>query len=106
PPAAPAPAAPSPTEKGSFLSDGFGDVLVGAGLAAAIAGGVLLATAGSPDGAQTYDDFQMRHDTAVTHQKFGVIALGVGAALVVGGITHWVIWSSGDETGVAVAGRF
>ena len=118
PAAEPAPAPPSPpavvlTEKPPppreprrFYQDGLGDVLVGAGLAAAIAGGVLLATAGSPDDATTYDEFQMRRDTAITHQRWGAIALGAGAALVVGGVTHWVIWSSGGETVVAVAGRF
>lgn len=97
---------PPPKAERHFYQDGLGDVLVGAGVAAAIAGGVLIATAGSPDDARTYDDFQMRRDTALSHQRWGAIALGAGAALFVGGVTHWVIWSHGDETGVAVAGRF
>jgi len=124
PPAAPAPEAavepapappavvltekppPPPKPSRHFYEDGLGDVLVGAGIAAAAAGGVLLATAGSPDDARTYDDFQMRRDTALSHQRWGLVAIGAGAALFVGGVTHWLIWSHGDETGVAVAGRF
>ena len=97
---------PPPKPERHFYQDALGDVLVGAGVAAAIAGGVLLATAGSPDDAHTYDDFQMRRDTAISRKRWGAIALGAGAALFVGGVTHWVIWSQGDETGVAVAGRF
>jgi hypothetical protein len=100
----PAPAVPPPHRR--FYQDAVGDVLVGAGLAAVGVGVALLVTAGSPDGAMTWDDFQTRHDTAVTRQRWGAVTLGVGAALVAGGVTHWAFWVRGGEAGVAVAGRF
>jgi len=102
-PLAPPPPPPPPRH---FYQDALGDALVAGGIVAAGVGVGLLAAAGSPDAATTWSDFQMRHDSAVTRQRFGAIALGVGAALIAGGVTHWVLWSQGGETGVAVAGRF
>jgi hypothetical protein len=102
-----APPPPPPPAPRRFYQDALGDTLVGAGVVAAAVGVGLLASAGSPDGAATWEEFQSRHDSAVARTRAGAIVAGVGAALVVGGVTRWVIWSGGGgETGVAVAGRF
>jgi tetratricopeptide (TPR) repeat protein len=108
-PAPPAPTPPTPAPSRTrtpFYHDALGDVLFGAGVVAAAVGVGLLVTADSPDGASTYADFQSRHDSAVSRTRAGGIAVAVGAALIAGGVTHWVIWGGPGDAGIAAAGTF
>jgi hypothetical protein len=107
--AAPPPkAAPAPAPRAGrrFYQDPLGDALVGGGLVAATVGVVLLATGESPDGATTYGEFAERRDRRLNRQRAGAVALGVGAALVAGGVIRWALWAGEGEAGVSLAGRF
>jgi tetratricopeptide (TPR) repeat protein len=106
PPPTPAPAPTRSPARPPFYHDTLADVFVGAGVVAAAVGVGLLVTADSPDGATTYADFQSRHDSAVSRTRAGGIAVAVGAALIAGGVTHWMIWGGPGDAGIAAAGTF
>lgn len=104
PPPPPPPAAP--IRHKPWTKDVVGHVLVGAGAAALVTGGILFATsAGDPSG-DSYGAYQDSYDSARTKRTIAIIALGAGAALVAGGIVHYAAWLEPEGGGIVVAGRF
>lgn len=110
-----------------FYLDPLGDGLVAGGLVAAIAGGALLTVAqvkvSHLADAPTYGDFAADHDAVAAQSRTfritGGVLLGVGAALVAGGVARWMIlrsgggkssrpsaWLAPQVAGVALGGRF
>ena len=83
-----------PTAK-PWYRDPWGDALVGIGVVAAAAGGAMVGVAYR--GANAADDapddraFGQELDRAQTLERAGAITLGVGAALLVGGVVRWAV---------------
>ncbi|MEM7154385.1 MAG: hypothetical protein AAF799_16180 [Myxococcota bacterium] len=106
-----------------WYRDPLGDTLVGVGAAAAAAGGSLLVVAQlQQNGATTYGGLEDRVDGIGRMRIAGGATLGVGGALLIGGIVRWAVVSrrakaqdrtahiapiyDGTLTGVTVGGRF
>ena len=110
-----------------FYLDPLGDGLVAGGLVAAITGGALLTVAQvkvqNLADAPTYGDFAADRDAVAAQSRTfritGGVLIGVGAALVAGGVARWMIvrsgggkrerpsaWIAPQMTGVALGGRF
>jgi tetratricopeptide (TPR) repeat protein len=112
PPTAPAPAPTRATDRPPWYADPIGDALCIGGLAA-LAGGLTLWKIGRDDveeanGARSYADYRRRAgglDTAETEQAVGVVAMGVGGALIVAGIARyrWRPTARGDRATIAGA---
>jgi tetratricopeptide (TPR) repeat protein len=111
PPPQPAPIAPAPVaiavDQPAFYTDVIGDVLVGAGLVAGIAGVVEYASArsalGDADHASTYAASQSLVDSAHTRRDVS-LGLGVGGAVLIGaGVVHYVLHRREAAGGVAIA---
>lgn len=90
-----------------WYRDPAGDGLVAVGLAASIAGGVVLGLGrregnDSPDAANDRD-FGDALDRARTMTLAGGVTLGVGGALLLGGVARWVVvHRRGQELGLTV----
>ncbi len=101
---APAPAAAS-THDTPWYRDPLGDGLTGAGVVAVGVGIGFLVMASSSqhraDTAEFRDDFVHDLDEATTRRRIGAVSLGVGAALVAGGI---VVYLRRDHRGADVVG--
>ena len=78
-----------------WYRDPWGDALVGIGVAAAAAGGAMVGVAyrdaNAADGAPDDRAFGQELDRAQTLERAGAITLGVGAALLVGGVVRWAV---------------
>lgn len=107
-------AAPTGVEEGPpppFYKDWTGNALVIGGAVGVVGGGVLWmlgrGKVSDANDAATYDDYVAASDgakTGETMQTVGVIAAGVGAGLVVGGILHYaLVPRTSREPAVAVA---
>ena len=115
PTATPAMTTPTtPVEEGPpapFYKDWTGNALVIGGAVGVVGGGVLWmlgrGKVSDANDAATYDDYVAASDgakTGETMQTVGVIAAGVGAGLVVGGILHYaLVPRTSREPAVAVA---
>lgn len=119
----PPPVAPPPTETSvdtppRWYQDPAGDALVALGFSGVVAGGVVLALGvregDAADDAGNDRAFGQAIERAETRTLAGGITLGVGAALMVGGIVRWVIVErahgrnvefSMGPSGLAVRGR-
>jgi hypothetical protein len=84
--------------------DPLGGVLVGVGAATAAAGaGVLIAAQlQSGQGAPTYGMFAEKSDRIDTMRIAGGVVLGVGAALLIGGVVRWAILGAKQKRGTAL----
>jgi hypothetical protein len=73
--------------------DPLGGVLVGVGLATAAAGAGVLAAAQVQSGQQapTYGMFANQSDRIDSMRIAGGVVLGVGAALLIGGVVRWAV---------------
>jgi len=114
----------TPTEPASsaWYTDPAGDALTGLGIVGVAFGGVMLMSASSASSdsksAATYDQFKALDDKAKSRGAIGVIAGGVGAALILGGVIRYATRSSSSESttvtgwvdehssGVALAGAW
>ena len=122
PPPPPTEAAPSrePTVDAPprWYQDPAGDALVALGFSGVVAGGVVLALGvregDAADGADNDRAFGQAIERAETRTLAGGITLGVGAALLVGGVVRWVIVDrthartvelTAGPSGIAVRGR-
>jgi hypothetical protein len=78
-----------------WYHDAWGDLFLGAGAAAILAGGVFLsfsiAEAGSRSDAPNYSAYADRTQTADQNRTIGYVALGAGAALVSAGILRFLL---------------
>ncbi len=110
---------PPPEPPRPWYRDPAGDALVAVGLATSIAGGVVLGLGmreGNTGGDATDDRaFGEAIDRAETRTLAGGITLGVGGAILLGGIVRWVVVERRNRSnldvavaprGVAVSGRF
>ena len=96
-----------------FYLDPLGDGLVAGGVAAALTGGALLTVAQVKQqrllDAPTYGDFAARYDDVSAQSRTFRIAggalLGVGAALVAGGVVRWMIVRRGGGSGARASAR-
>jgi tetratricopeptide (TPR) repeat protein len=119
PPVADRPAAAG-SERSPWWKDPIGDTLTGLGVVGLGVGGVMLWSAREAEKNATDKNFQTQNDRAESRGKIGVIALGVGGALVVGGIVRYATrggggdkeratvtgWLSPDGGGLSAIGRF
>ncbi|MEM6996487.1 MAG: hypothetical protein AAF721_38640, partial [Myxococcota bacterium] len=84
------PPAPRP-----WFRDPLGDVLVGVGVAAAVTGGALVGVAyRDAGGAESAGDdraFGQALDRAQTLERAGAVTLGIGGALIIGGVVRWAL---------------
>lgn len=78
-----------------WYRDPWGDALVGIGVVAATAGGAMVGVAyrdaNAADDASDDRAFGQELDRAQTLERAGAITLGVGAALLVGGVVRWAV---------------
>jgi tetratricopeptide (TPR) repeat protein len=116
PPPVPVKAPPPQPETAPWYTDYFGDGLVVAGLAGGAVGIVLytgaLSDRDAADKATSYAAYQKLDDSAHSERTEALVVGAVGAALVVGGIIHFVVsdrvqvaTAPGGAT-VSLAGRF
>jgi len=123
PEAAKLPERPPPgPERSPWWKDPIGDGLVVAGVIGLGVGGYYLMSASQAekDSKASDKDFKEKDDLAKSNGKIGVIAVSVGAVLVVGGVVRYVTrgggsnkertavtgWFSPDGGGFAAMGRF
>ena len=112
PPAAPEPIVddlPEPPPPRPWYRDPAGDALAAIGLATAVAGGVVLGL-GMREGrtggdANTDAALGDAIDRAETRTLAGGITLGVGSALLLGGIVRWVVVDRRNRIDVALVPR-
>jgi len=100
-PVAPPPVLPPPAPRKivrPWTKDWVGHVMVGGGIVAAAAGGVLFflgrGAIADLNNSSSYDQFAAAHgdvDRAKLEQTIGISAMAAGGALIVGGIIHYVI---------------
>lgn len=112
PPAEPEPLVddgPEPPPPRPWYRDPTGDALAAIGLATAVAGGVVLGLGvreGRTGGdANTDAAFGKTLDRAETRTLAGGITLGVGSALLLGGIVRWVVVERRNRIDVALVPR-
>jgi tetratricopeptide (TPR) repeat protein len=121
-----APVANAPQGPGPWYTDVWGGALTGVGLAAVAAGVVLFALSAKPDEAQAgqigYDEYANRVDAAQSKRTMSYVTMGVGAALVGGGLARYMLrgpraqqrptvasaapWWGDGGGGLVVAGEF
>jgi len=116
----PEPVAATP-EGRPWWKDPVGDGLVLAGVAGLVVGGIELSSAASADSskshATSYTDFKKLDDQATSDGRTGVIAAGVGGALVVVGVVWYAThrdhrehtvtgWVAPTGGGLAITGGF
>lgn len=79
-----------------WYTDVVAPVLIGAGLVGVTVGGVFLSRASGidPENAPSYGDFSSQRDEQRSAQITGGVAMGVGAALVLGGVVRYVVVAS------------
>lgn len=87
---------PRPEPLPRWYQDPAGDALVAVGLGAVIGGGVVLALGiregdGARDDASSDREFGRAIDRAMLRTRVGGVTLGLGGALLVGGIVRWSI---------------
>jgi hypothetical protein len=111
-PAAPAPSAPaSPAGRGLF-GDATADALVGAGVVGLAVGGLFLALGNSSaqaaatdvTGFKGPDQYLSDANAAHNDRVIAAIAMPVGAALLAGGVIHYLVTSPSQPTGTHVEG--
>lgn len=104
------PAPPSGGTEGTpWYKDPIGDALTIAGVVGVGVGISSLALANSSqskaDDAEFRDDFQKHLDDATTRRRIGGAALGIGSALIVGGVLRYVLRDDGKrDVSAAVSG--
>lgn len=107
-PAAPAaPPSPAPAGAGPWYTDVIGDVLTGGGAIALVTAGIEYKSARSAlddaEHATTLADYNKLVDSAHSDRTFALVLGGAGAALVAGGIVHYMMHGKTTETrGVAI----
>lgn len=106
-----------------WYKDPLGDTLVAVGIAGTAAGIGLLAAAQLEQNkdSPTYSEFDERLDKVRTLRIAGGVTLGVGGALLIGGVIRWVVLGvrpksataarvgvhyDGASTGLSLSGRF
>ncbi len=98
------PAVDEPAQARRWYQDPLGDVLGATGVAGIVAGGVLLVVARQRrTGAATYGTLEGDADGIRTFQIAGGASLGVGAALMIGGLVRWGLVSRKGKGGAARA---
>jgi tetratricopeptide (TPR) repeat protein len=114
PPAQPEPVTPTPppaaapvqAEPSRWYQDRIGDALVIGGVVGVAAGTTFLVLANKSDNAADTepdrDKFIELLDQATLRRRIGGVCLGVGAALVIGGVVHYATRSDSAPVGVAV----
>ena len=84
-------------DRNRWYADPLGGVLLGTGVAAAAAGGVLLGTAGYygrlADAEGLHSDVESRIDGARRFKTSGIVAAAVGGALLTGAVVRYIIVS-------------
>ena len=107
-PAAPAaPPSPAPAGAGPWYTDVIGDVLTGGGAIALVTAGIEYKSARSAlddaEHATTLADYNKLVDSAHSDRTFALVLGAAGAALVAGGIVHYMMHGKTTETrGVAI----
>ena len=99
--------APAASSHEPWFSDVLGDVLVVGGIVAVVGGGIEYKSARSSiDGASnatTLDQYNKSVDDAHTKRTYSLILGGAGAALIAGGLVHYMMHGKHAEThGVAI----
>jgi hypothetical protein len=102
-----APPAPAPAGVGPWYTDVIGDVLTGGGAIALATAGLEYRSARSAlddaEHATTLADYNKLVDSAHSDRTFALVLGGAGAALVAGGIVHYMMHGKTTETrGVAI----
>ena len=105
------PAAPTtrPRRDRPWYGDGLGAGLVGGGVAATAVGVTFLVlakrSADAASDAEQRSDFLDHLDAADSRRRIGYVGLGVGAALIAGGIVRFALRDDDDDAvGVAITG--
>ncbi len=104
----PSPSFPPPAPPRPWYRDPWGGALVGLGLAGAAAGGVLVGVGfRRADAASNASDdraFGDEIDDAQTLSTAGGAVLGVGGALLIGGVVRWIVVARSTERVTVVPG--
>ena len=103
-----APAAPPAQNDRPWYADGWGDVLVGAGVAAIVVGGLVWSGAqddiAAAHATTSYPDFAAHADGAETRQTIGIVTMAAGGALIAGGVVRYWLRPRVAVTPMAGAG--
>ena len=90
-----------------WYADKLGDALVVGGVAAAAVGVVLYTRARSnlddAEAATTLDRYNSLSDQAHTDRTYSVVLAGAGAALVAGGVLHYMLHTPAERSSVGIA---
>jgi hypothetical protein len=102
-----APPSPAPAGAGPWYTDVIGDVLTGGGAIALVTAGLEYRSARSAlddaEHATTLADYNKLVDSAHSDRTFALVLGAAGAALVAGGIVHYMMHGKTTETrGVAI----